>query len=60
MGAKAQIQAFVSRLLPSPYTDDRDVAKTARLGPYGEMKISEADGSLYGYCEEGSLMARYR
>ncbi len=56
MGAKAQIQGFVSRLLSSPFADDRDIAKTVRLKRYGEMNISEADGSLYGYADEGSLM----
>ncbi len=56
MGAKAQIQGFVSRLLSSGFADDRDVAKTVRLKRYGEVNISEADGSLYGYADEGSLM----
>ncbi len=56
MGAKAQIQGFVSRVLTSAFADDRDVAKTVRLKRYGEVNISEADGSLYGYADEGSLM----
>lgn len=54
--AKALFQGFVSRLLPSAFTDDRDDAKPVRLGRYGELKLSEADCNLYGYCEEGSLM----
>ncbi len=54
--AKALMQGFVSRLLPTPFTDDRDDAKPIRLGRYGEQKISETDCNLYGYCEEGSLM----
>jgi len=56
MGAKAQIQGFISRLLPAPYVDDRDVAKTLRLKKYGEVNVSEFDRSQYGYCEEGSLL----
>jgi len=54
--AKALIQGFVSRILPSPFIDDRDDAKPVRLKRYGEVSISEADCNLYGYCEEGSLM----
>ncbi len=56
MGAKAQLQGFVSRLLPTAFTDDRDVAKTIRLKKYGEVNVSEFDRSQYGYCEEGSYM----
>jgi len=56
MGAKAQIQGFVSRVLASGFPDDRDIAKTVRLKRYGELNISEADGNLYGYAEEGSLL----
>ncbi len=56
MGAKAQIQGFVSRLLASGFADDRDVAKTVRLKRYGELNISEADASINGYAEEGSMI----
>ncbi len=54
--AKALLQGFVARLLPMPFMDDRDDAKPARLGRYGEQKFSEFDKSLYGYAEEGTLM----
>jgi hypothetical protein len=54
--AKAIFQGIVARVLPSAFVDDRDSAKTVRLKRYGEVNISEADGSLYGYCDEGSLM----
>ncbi len=56
MAAKVIISGFVQRLLASIFPDDRDNAKTVRLKRYGEVNISEADGNLYGYCEEGSLM----
>ncbi len=56
MGAKAQIQGFVSKLLPQAYSDDRDAAKTLRLKKYGEVNCSEFDSNMYGYAEEGSLI----
>jgi len=54
--AKALIQGFVSRLLPGAFIDDRDDAKPVRMKRYGEINISEADGSLYGYSDEGSVL----
>lgn len=56
MAAKVLIQGFISKLLGSGFVDDRDDAKPVRLKRYGEVCISEADGNLYGYAEEGSLM----
>jgi hypothetical protein len=56
MGAKAQIQGYVMRLLSGGIGDDRDAAKTIRLKRYGEVNVSEADCNQYGYAEEGSFL----
>jgi len=53
---KAILQGIVQRLLPSPFTDDRESDKPIRFGRYGEPIIAFAAPTRHQMSEEGTYV----
>lgn len=60
MTTSALFKGLVLKLLPTPFTDDREDDKPVRLGRYGEQLAQVLYGpSRHGLAEEGSYLVAY-
>ena|SRR5207247_5034150 len=57
LAPSALMKGIVARLLPTPFVDDRDIDKPARLARYGEQMAQVIYGpTRHGLVEEGSYL----
>lgn len=54
LSPQALMRAIVQRLLPSPFTDDRDNDRSLRGGRYGELYVLPIGRKQHNLAEEGS------
>lgn len=59
MSPGAVFRGVVSRLLPTPFADDRDNDKPARYGRYGEIFANLITGKQHGLADEGAYFVAH-